>query len=84
MLISFDDLFKRDCWWESNEYWQISTSQGSTTVITTCWQFFQQFQKRYQKLSTHRDWIILSALNVLTSFSSGQSFSEDILVNFRC
>ena len=36
-----------------------------------------------QKLSTERGWIILSPLNVLISFDSGQSFLEDILVNFR-
>ena len=36
-----------------------------------------------QELSTERGWIILSPLNVLISFGSGQSFLEDILVNFR-
>lgn len=84
MLTSFDDLFKMNCWLKSGECWQMSTSQGSTVVITTCWHSFQQFQKGYRELSTQWGWIILSPLNVLTSFSSGQRFLEDILVNFRC
>lgn len=51
MLISFDDLFKMNFWLKSNESWQISTSQGSTVVITLVGILFSSFRRDTKKPS---------------------------------